>query len=79
MIRIERMSGKRVYGAWPTDDPKSPVIWEAFKPESEPRRTIRRDELEDQKKAADKAVAGDAAQKSLRRDSDFLQREGGIY
>ncbi len=79
LIRIERMSGKRVYGAWPTDDPKSPVIWEAFKPESEPRRTIRRDELEAQKKNAEKALNGDAGRASQRRDSDFLQREGGIY
>ena len=79
LIRIERMSGKRVYGAWPTDDPKSPVIWEAFKPESEPRRTIRRDELEAQKKLEDKALSGDAGRSGQRRDSDFLQREGGIY
>lgn len=79
LIRIERMSGKRVYGAWPADDPKSPVIWEAFKPESEPRRTIRRDELEAQKKNAEKALSGDAGRAGQRRDSDFLQREGGIY
>lgn len=79
MIRIDRMSGKRVYGAWPTNDPKSPVIWEAFKPESEPRRTIRRDELESQKKKDDKALSADTGQKSQRGDSDFLQREGGIY
>ncbi len=45
MVRIDRSSGRRVYGAWPSNDPKSAVIWEAFKPESEPKRTIRRDEL----------------------------------
>jgi penicillin-binding protein 1A len=45
MVRIDRSSGKRVYGAWPSNDPKAAVIWEAFKPESEPRRTIRRDEI----------------------------------
>src|SRR5919112_6476502 len=45
MVRIDRRSGKKVFGAWPTDDPKAAVIWEAFKPESEPRRTLRRDEL----------------------------------
>src|SRR3546814_279803 len=42
MVRIDRRSGRRVYGAWPTDEPKAAVIWEAFKPETEPRRTIRR-------------------------------------
>ena len=40
MVRIDRRSGRKVFGAWPTDDPKSGVIWEAFKPESEPRRTL---------------------------------------
>jgi penicillin-binding protein 1A len=41
MVRIDRRSGRKVYGAWPTSDPKAPVIWEAFKPESEPRRSVR--------------------------------------
>ena len=45
MVRIDRRSGKRVFDGWPTDDPKSAIIWEAFKPESEPRRTIREDEI----------------------------------
>src|SRR3546814_1183927 len=45
MVRIERRTGRKVFGVWPSDDPKSAVIWEAFKPESEPRRVIRRDEL----------------------------------
>src|SRR3546814_10410779 len=45
MVRIDRRSGRRVYGAWPTDEPKAAVIWEAFKPETEPRRTIRREEI----------------------------------
>jgi penicillin-binding protein 1A len=79
MVRIDRNSGKRVYGAWPSSDPKAAVIWEAFKPESEPRRSIRRDELPKLKaeiKAADKASAKAAEQP---RDSEFLQREGGIY
>jgi len=71
MIRIDRKSGRRVYGAWPTSDPRAAVIWEAFKPESEPRRTIRREEIAE-RPDDDAAVARDG-------DSDFLQREGGIY
>ncbi len=79
MIRIDRVSGKRVYGAWPSSDPKSQVIWEAFKPESEPRRSIRRDELPKvEKKEGPKAETG-ASGPSQPRDSEFLQREGGIY
>ena len=44
MVRIDRRSGERVYGAWPPSDPRAGIIWEAFRPESEPRRTVRRDE-----------------------------------
>jgi penicillin-binding protein 1A len=40
-VRIDRASGKRVFGMFPTtEDPKSPVIWEAFQPETEPRRSL---------------------------------------
>jgi penicillin-binding protein 1A len=42
-VRIDRASGKRVFGVFPTkEDPRSPVIWEAFQPQTEPRRTYRR-------------------------------------
>ena len=74
MVRIDRASGRPVYGTFPTDtDPKAGVIWEAFKPSSEPRRAIRRG-------PAPVAAATAAARRAdTPRDSDFLQREGGIY
>jgi penicillin-binding protein 1A len=67
MVRIDRRSGKRVYGAWPSDEPKAAVIWEAFKPESEPRRAA--------------AAAGTAAgpRGRVRSDAEFLRNSGGIY
>jgi penicillin-binding protein 1A len=36
-IRIDRASGKPVFGEFPTDDnqPQAPVIWEAFQPQTE--------------------------------------------
>jgi penicillin-binding protein 1A len=78
MVRIDRHSGKRVYGAFPSDsDPQAGVIWEAFKPESEPRRSIGRD-VAAPKAAKPKAAAPKAAPKS-RPDSDFLEKQGGIY
>jgi penicillin-binding protein 1A len=41
--RIDRASGRRVLGTFPTqEDPKSAVIWEAFQPQTEPRRSLRR-------------------------------------
>ncbi|HEY0113476.1 MAG TPA: PBP1A family penicillin-binding protein [Allosphingosinicella sp.] len=84
MVRIDRRSGRKVYGAWPTDDPKAGVIWEAFKPESEPRRSIRRDEMAQQRlaqAAPKKAATARARPKRAEapQDSDFLQNEGGIY
>ena len=43
MVRIDRVTGKKVFGTFPTAvDPKSSVIWEAFQPETEPRRSFRR-------------------------------------
>ena len=79
MVRIERKSGKRVFGAWPGDDPKSAVIWEAFKAESEPRRTIRRDELVKPKAVKAAPTAAKARAQTQSRDNEFIQREGGIY
>jgi penicillin-binding protein 1A len=77
MVRIERKSGKRVFGVWPDDsDPKAAIIWEAFKPESEPRRSLRDDELPP---SVVKKAAPQTAAPTSRQDSDFLQRQGGIY
>jgi penicillin-binding protein 1A len=77
MVRIDRRSGKRVYGAFPNEnDPQASVIWEAFKPESEPRRSIGADVAPTTAKP--KAAARQAAPKS-RPDSDFLEKQGGIY
>ena len=89
MVRIDRITGKRVFGTFPTrEDPKSAVIWEAFQPETEPRRTYRRSE--------DIARDGEGGEGALtapvrravtrpkpkvvaRPADDFLQRQGGIY
>ncbi len=38
MVRVDRSSGKRVLNGWPTGGKKSTVIWEAFKPDTEPPR-----------------------------------------
>lgn len=42
LVKIDRVSGKRVFEGQPADrEAKAAVIWEAFKPDSEPRRTGR--------------------------------------
>jgi penicillin-binding protein 1A len=82
MVRIDRRSGRKVFGTWPpTTDPKAAVIWEAFKPESDPRRAVRReDELADQIRAAVARIRASANRRvEQQQDTDFLQNEGGIY
>lgn len=92
MVRIDRVTGKRVFGAFPTSvDPKSAVIWEAFKPETEPRRSFTRQDRGEEAAKPDAATARTAraprprsrppAQQQAQRQppEDFLQRQGGIY
>jgi penicillin-binding protein 1A len=44
-VRIDRATGKRVFGVFPTTkEPKADVIWEAFQPQTEPRRSYRHGE-----------------------------------
>jgi penicillin-binding protein 1A len=45
MVRVDRRTGKRVFDGWPSDDPKSAIIWEAFKPDTEPERFTQQDEI----------------------------------
>jgi len=44
--RVDRATGRIVYGTFPTDtEPKAAVIWEAFQPQTEPRRAYRRSRI----------------------------------
>ncbi|MEO6247527.1 MAG: PBP1A family penicillin-binding protein [Sphingomicrobium sp.] len=90
MVRIDRVTGKRVFGEFPTEvDPKSAVIWEAFQPETEPRRSFRRgpDSAADGSdgnadpatKPSVRRAAAKPKAKPKRVQDDFLQRQGGIY
>jgi len=87
MVRIDRRSGRRVLDGWPTAEANSSVIWEAFKPDTEPRRQQRAsDEIgairelilaqlrrreAGPRRAA--SVTGEAAQ------TDLAEEQGGIY
>lgn len=90
LVRIDRKSGKRVYGAWPGRDPMSAVIWEAFKAETEPKRSIRQEELaaregkpkeasETQSNSATRSSTSASTSVGTKRDQEFIQQEGGIY
>ncbi|MCJ1959721.1 penicillin-binding protein 1A [Novosphingobium mangrovi (ex Hu et al. 2023)] len=85
MVRIDRVTGKQVMGVEPSDEPKASVIWEAFKPDTEPRQytaedefTKRRDaliaEIDGARKA--RAAAAEAAQGVA---DNFAEEQGGIY
>jgi penicillin-binding protein 1A len=77
-VRVDRASGRPVPGGWPSlTEPKPAVIWEAFKPQQEARRTARRRGPQAAPTAAPKAAAPKRVER--RSESDFLQREGGIY
>ncbi len=88
LVRVDRATGKRVFGTFPTTvDPKSSIIWEAFQPETEPRRSFRRSlelakaQEEDGAKVVRPATArrGPAKPRSPADSAEFLQRQGGIY
>jgi penicillin-binding protein 1A len=88
MVRVDRATGKRVFGVFPTIvDPKSSVIWEAFQPETEPRRSFRRSvelakaQVDGEGRVAARPArrAGPAKPRSPADSSEFLQRQGGIY
>jgi penicillin-binding protein 1A len=52
-VRVDRGSGRRVFGTFPTQtDPRSPVIWEAFRPQTEPRRSFRRADAQEAERMA---------------------------
>ena len=74
-VRVDRATGKRVYGTFPVqEDPKSSVIWEAFQPQTEPRRSYRGaqgdpygEQTRQQQDAADRQRPGQRAPSASRR------------
>ena len=86
MVRIDRRTGRRVFDGWPTNDPMSAVIWEAFKPDTEPRRSQRQDEIDAmrelilaqlrQREAAPGSGSGERASEA---PGNFVEEQGGIY
>jgi len=87
MVRIDRRTGKRVFDGWPSDDPQASIIWEAFKPNTEPRRSTRQDELDAMREEILELLrrgrtAQDGAGAGGRRDGaqeNFAEEQGGIY
>ncbi|MFM2370753.1 MAG: hypothetical protein RIS85_475, partial [Pseudomonadota bacterium] len=87
MVKVDRISGKRVFGGTPDNDvAKASIIWEAFKPDTEPKRTAREGELGAKQAVIDalrraRAARGipDVADDEAPAEQDFLEEQGGIY
>lgn len=85
MVRIDRRTGKRVFDAWPTDEPLADVIWEAFKPDTEPPRSTHQDEIaamrEELLSLIRRGRAARSAGEGVRggQPDDFVEDQGGIY
>jgi penicillin-binding protein 1A len=86
MVRIDRRTGTRVFDANPTDDPLSSVIWEAFKPDTEPRRAQRQDEIDAmretilaQLRRQQRGPANNPANRQEAPPEDFVEEQGGLY
>jgi len=86
MVRVDRRSGKQVFDGWPSDDPRSEIIWEAFKPDTEPERYTRQDEIAARRSEilqliragrqnAERAVVDTPAAVP----PSFVEEQGGIY
>lgn len=85
MVRVDRRTGKRVLDGWPTGDPRGDVIWEAFKPDTEPDRATRQDEIAAKRDEilnlirASRRAAGEGDDRNDGEPSDFVEEQGGIY
>ncbi|MEM6856360.1 MAG: transglycosylase domain-containing protein [Pseudomonadota bacterium] len=82
MVRIDRRTGKRVFDGWPSDDPLSDVIWEAFKPDTEPQRSTRQDEIAAKRAEILALIEAGRNGDGFREEGmpeNFAEDQGGIY
>lgn len=87
MVRIDRVTGKQVTGVEPGNDPKASVIWEAFKPDTEPRQYTAEDEFAKRRDAliaqirASRRAQTQATASSARQAApeNFAEEQGGLY
>ena len=90
LVKIDRISGQRVFGGIPSDEAKASVIWEAFKPETEPQRPTRESELNAKRQELLDAIRrGFAAREPVHPPAngdttesipqDFAAEQGGVY
>ena len=87
IVKIDRITGNRVFTGEPTDDPKSPIIWEAFKADTEPKRSSQMDEFEARRDALiaqlrrgpTETQGGPQQNTQSSEPKDFVEEQGGVY
>ncbi|MEL7188859.1 MAG: transglycosylase domain-containing protein [Pseudomonadota bacterium] len=85
MVRVDRRTGKRVFDGWPTGGDKAQIIWEAFKPDTEPERATRADEIAAKRDEilalirAGRRGARVVEEEKNDEPEDFVEEQGGIY
>ncbi len=87
LVKINRQSGKRVFEGEPSDDPKSGIIWEAFKPDTQPARATRQDQITAERDVIMNAIRKLRAAQTRQPDTgadeaagaDFVEQGGVIY
>lgn len=84
MVRVDRRTGKKVLSGWPSGDAKSDIIWEAFKPDTEPERSTRQDEISAKRDEILALIAagrngGGPAGRGEGEPENFAEEQGGIY
>ncbi|MEW9856926.1 penicillin-binding protein 1A [Novosphingobium sp. M1R2S20] len=85
MVRVDRSSGKQVRGVEPSNEPKAAVIWEAFKPDTEPKRYTAQDEFTRKRDALVAEIRGAQASRAAAARAvaseprDFVEEQGGLY
>ena len=87
MVKIDRITGKRAFAGSPGSDPKSSLIWEAFKADTEPKRSTQLDEFEARRDAlvaqlrrgpqVRQAEAQSKAETAV--PKNFVEEQGGVY
>ncbi|MCD1621325.1 penicillin-binding protein 1A [Citromicrobium bathyomarinum] len=87
MVRVERRTGGRVFDAPASTDDNAAVIWEAFKPDTEPPRSTRASEIAAQRQEfldlirRARRAKNEAALAAEREEppESFVEEQGGIY
>lgn len=87
MVKVDRVSGKRVFGGTPENDvAKASIIWEAFKPDTEPKRTAQQGEVSAKQAVIDALRKARAARGFANPTTEeapveeiFIEEQGGIY